>query len=301
MVEVNLVQGVALDFASPPGEAALVGPDSVQWRIYKNQIALAVGGVAAVLLEFADPRIRSGVWDHSTYKQDPIGRSTRTGAVALAGVYGPASLARQIIQAVNRMHVRVKGETPGGEAYKALDPELLDWVSATAGYGFVTAYDRFVAPVSAADKARYYREGAAIAGLYGVRNVPASSADFLAMLDRLEPRFEPHPIIHEFLGIIQSGKAAPSVPRFLHVTLARAAVSILPPKVRERLGLGRDYDLTLVDRVALKLMAKAAERRIDPASPQCRASVRLGLPHDFLYRSPGEQARLLSGTTALAA
>ena len=301
MADLGVVQGIRIDFAAPPGEAALVGPDSVQWRIYKNQIALAVGGVAAVLLEFADARIRSGVWDHSTYKQDPIGRSTRTGAVALAGVYGPASLARQIIQGVNRMHVRVKGETPGGEAYKALDPELLDWVSATAGYGFVTAYDRFVAPVSAADKARYYRDGAAIAALYGVRNIPTSSDDFHAMLDRLEPRFEPHPIIHEFLAIIQSGKAAPSVPRFLHVTLARAAVSLLPPKVRVRLELGREYDMTLVDRMALKLMAKMAERRVDPSSPQCQASVRLGLPHDFLYRSPGEQARLLGGALGMAA
>ena len=31
-----------------------------------------------LLLEFADARIRSGVWDHSTYKADPIGRSRRT-------------------------------------------------------------------------------------------------------------------------------------------------------------------------------------------------------------------------------
>lgn len=49
----------------------------------KNPIALAVGGVAAVLLEFADARIRSGVWDHSTYKVDPIGRSKRTGVAAM--------------------------------------------------------------------------------------------------------------------------------------------------------------------------------------------------------------------------
>ncbi|MEY2926052.1 MAG: hypothetical protein RL367_529, partial [Pseudomonadota bacterium] len=78
------------------------------------------------------------------------------------------------------------------------------------------------------------------------------------------------------------------------VALARAAVSILPPVVRDRLALGREYDLTLIDRMALKFMARAAERKIDPASPPCQASVRLGLPHDFLYRAPAEQARLLA-------
>ncbi|HKX89712.1 MAG TPA: oxygenase MpaB family protein, partial [Sphingopyxis sp.] len=70
--------GTAIDFAAPLGEPALLAPDSVQWRVYKNPIALGIGGIAAVLLEFAEPRIRSGVWDHSTYKADPIGRSRRT-------------------------------------------------------------------------------------------------------------------------------------------------------------------------------------------------------------------------------
>ena len=65
------------DYSQPAGAPAFLGPDSVAWRVYKNQIALGIGGVAAVLLEFADPRIRSGVWDHSIYKVDPIGRSER--------------------------------------------------------------------------------------------------------------------------------------------------------------------------------------------------------------------------------
>ncbi|WP_374283671.1 oxygenase MpaB family protein [Novosphingobium sp.] len=101
-------QGQTIDFASPAGEPALLAPDSLQWRIYKNQIALGIGGIAAVLLEFADPRIRSGVWDHSTYKADPIGRSRRTGTVALLACYGPASQARAVIGMVNRMHGKVK-------------------------------------------------------------------------------------------------------------------------------------------------------------------------------------------------
>jgi uncharacterized protein (DUF2236 family) len=281
------------DYSQPPGAPAFLHPGSVAWRVYKNPIALGIGGVAAVLLEFADPRIRSGVWDHSIYKIDPIGRSERTGYAAMIGVYGPQDAARRVIEGVTRMHGKVKGTTPGGIAYSALDPELLDWVSATAGYGFLTAYHRFVAPLSEADQERFFREGAPVAELYGVENKLRTRADFFAMMEKLAPGFEAHPINTEFLDIIQSGRAAPSIPRFLHRALARGAVSILPPLVRARLQLGRDYDLTLADRISIRLVARLAERKHDPTAPPAQASVRMGLPSDFLYRPLAEQARLL--------
>jgi uncharacterized protein (DUF2236 family) len=285
--------GWDIDFSRPVGEAALLHPGSVQWRIYKNTLALAVGGVAAVLLEFADPRIRSGVWDHSTYKADPIGRSQRTGVAAMVGVYGPQSAARQVIAGVTNMHARVGGATPDGEAYRALDPELLDWVSATAAYGFLTAYDRFVAPITPAEMSRYYRDGHAVARLYVVRASPSSTADFMRMMEKRAGRFEAHPIVGEFLEIIQSGRAMPSAPKFLHRALARAAVSLLPPLIRTRLALDEAYDLITADKLTLKLVGALAERKPDPRSPACQASVRLGLPSDFLYRKPAEQARQL--------
>lgn len=285
--------GWKIDFANPVGEPALLHPSSVAWRIYKNPVALGIGGVAAVLLEFADARIRSGVWDHSTYKQDPIGRSQRTAIAALVGVYGPASVARKVIAGVNRMHAHVNGTTPSGEAYRALDPELLDWVAATAGYGFLNAYDRFVAPLSLDDQERFYREGEVLGRLYGVHESPRSPDDFLAMMERRLPRFEPHPIVDEFIGIIQSGRAAPLVPGFLHRALARAAISILPEVVRERLRFGRAYDLTRADRIALRVAGQVADRFATDDAPQRQACRRLGLPADFLYRSADAQRRLL--------
>src|SRR3546814_6176421 len=72
--------------------------------------------------------------------------------------YGPASAAKEVIGKVNRMHGKVKGETPAGDKYRAMDPLLLDWVAATASYGFLMAYDRFVHPVSEADKDRFRSE-----------------------------------------------------------------------------------------------------------------------------------------------
>jgi uncharacterized protein (DUF2236 family) len=106
----------------------------MHWKGYNDPVAMAAGSFAAVLLEFADARIRSGLWDRSIYKQDPIRRSKRTGVAAMVGVYGPKRAAERVIQGVTNMHVRVGGTTPKGEAYHALDVDLLDWVSATAAY-----------------------------------------------------------------------------------------------------------------------------------------------------------------------
>ncbi len=300
MDEMSSYLGWKIDFSQPVGEMSLQHPSSVQWRIFKNPIALGIGGVVAVLLEFADARIRSGVWDHSTYKADPIGRSKRTGVAAMVGVYGPQSAARRVIQGVTNMHGRVNGLTPGGVEYRAMDPDLLDWVSATAAYGFLNAYDRFVAPVSDADKDRYYRDGATVARLYGVQYTPRSTADFMAMLDQRLDRFEPHPIVEEFLAIIQSGKAAPGTPRFLHRALARASVSLLPNKVRDKLALGPAFDLTFFDRMALRAVAGFIEKKPDRNGPPCQASVRLGLPFDFLYQNSVQQEQALRAAGLLS-
>ena len=293
MSELKSYLGWKVDYLTPPGEPAFAGPDSVSWQVFKNPVALAIGGVAAVLLEFADARIRSGVWDHSVFKTDPIGRSKRTGVAAMVGVYGPQSAARRVIQGVTNMHARVQGQTPSGESYKALDVDLLDWVSATASFGFLTAYDRFVKPVSDADKKRFFEEGVPVARLYGVQNPIRSLEDFDAMMQTLLPRFEPHPINTEFLDIMCSGRAAPGVPKGLQSALVHAAVAILPPAVRERLELGPEYDLHWKGEMTVKLMAKTAERIPDPSSPAAHASERLGLPRSFLWKSDAERARLL--------
>jgi uncharacterized protein (DUF2236 family) len=286
--------GWKIDFERPPGAPAFVGPDSVHWRIFKNPVALGIGGVAAVLLEFADARIRSGVWDHSTYKADPIGRSQRTGMAAMIGVYGPQDAARRVIEGVTRMHARVEGATPAGEAYRALDPELLDWVSATAEYGFLTAYDRFVGRVSPEDKLRFYAEAAPVARLYGAQNPPRSDAEFLAMMGRLAPRFEPHPIVREFLAIVESGPAAIGLPVAVRRAFAQASVSILPPLVRAKLALGREYDLSGWSAAMVRNFGRLAEWVPAPGSPPVQACRRLGLPGTFLYRTRRAQARLLA-------
>jgi uncharacterized protein (DUF2236 family) len=293
MSEKTSYLGWTVDYTQPPGEPAFAAPDSVSWQVFKNPVALAIGGVCAVLLEFADARIRSGVWDHSVFKSDPIGRSKRTGIAAMVGVYGPQSAARRVIQGVTNMHSKVKGETPGGEPYEALDPELLGWVSATAGYGFLMAYHRFVRELTEDEITRFFAEGEPVARLYGVRHPLRSLEHFNSMLAHLLPRFEPHPINTEFLAIMTSGRAAPGVPKGLQSALAHAAVDILPRQVRSRLGLGKAYNLSPIGRITVKAIAAAAERTPDLTGPAAEAAERLSLPRSYVWKSAAERRRLL--------
>ncbi len=286
--------GWKIDFTEPKGEAAYCEPDSLAWQVYKNPVAGAVGGVCAVLLEFADARIRSGVWDHSVFKVDPIGRSMRTGLAGALGIYGPQSAARRVIQGVTNMHAKVEGKTPKGEDYKALDVELLDWVSATAGYAFLMGYHRFVRRLSEDEIAELLSQVEPSQRLFGVQNPIRSFADFDAMLEKLLPRFEPHPINDEFLEIMKSGRAAPNVPVWLQRALVNASVDILPIAVRERLELGPDYDLKWWQAAAIRIVAQLAERIPDKKGIAAQSCERLGLPRDFLWKSKKTQQKLLA-------
>ncbi|MBV7408401.1 oxygenase MpaB family protein [Maritimibacter sp. DP1N21-5] len=287
--------GWKVDFSEPRGEPAYCSPDSVTWMIYKNPVALAVGGVAAVLLEFADPRIRSGVWNHSVYPTDPLGRSKRTGMAAMIGAYGPSSAARRVIKGVNNMHARVSGETPDGLAYAATDPALLDWVSATALYGFVTAYHRFVRPLSRDEICAFYTENLPIAALYGVETPIRRPEDFDTIYATRAAGFEPHQIVFDFLDIITSGKTARGVPKSLYRAVAAGAVSLLPPGLRDTLELGPAYDLTPGRRVALRAFGALGDRVPVRSLPAAQAAIRLGLPPSFAWKSTSAKARLLAG------
>jgi uncharacterized protein (DUF2236 family) len=104
----------SVDFSRPAGEHALVSPESVSWRVFKNPVSLFIGGVAAVIMELAEPRVRTGVWEHTTFRVDPIRRLRHTGLAAMVTVYGARSTAEAMIARVRRMHDKVAGMTSSG-------------------------------------------------------------------------------------------------------------------------------------------------------------------------------------------
>ncbi|WP_165185436.1 oxygenase MpaB family protein [Caulobacter soli] len=276
--------GPRVDFRQPAGEPALAAPESVSWRVFKNPVSLFVGGVAAVILELAEPRVRSGVWEHSSFRRDPLTRLKRTGLAAMVTVYGPRSAAQKMIAGVVRMHDKVAGDTPAGAAYRANDVALLDWVQATASYGFMEAYHAYARPLSDADRDRFYAEAAPAAALYGAVGAPASVAAWEAQLAAMLPTLERHEIVFEFLDLMRKTAILPAPLRGLQGALIRAAVAITPVAVREVVGLGRAWDLGPVERRLVKLAGAAADRLPVQGTPAVEACLRMGLAGDYLYR-----------------
>jgi uncharacterized protein (DUF2236 family) len=276
--------GPAVDFTQPAGEEALVPATSVSWRVFKNPVALFVGGVAAVILELADPAVRTGVWEHSSFRTDPKRRLQRTGLAAMVTVYGARSQAEAMIAGVVRMHERVQGHTPAGEAYRANDVALLTWVQATAGFGFAEAYHRHVRPLSPEEFDRFYAEGAPAAHLYGALEAPANRAALLDLIESKRSRLEPSPIVFEFLDIIREASVFPPLLRPLQRLLVRAAIEMVPGWVRERVGLGAGYGLSGWQAALVRRSGALSDRILLRSSPAVQSCRRLGLPDDYLYR-----------------
>jgi uncharacterized protein (DUF2236 family) len=224
------------DFLHPVGEAALVSSDSVSWRVFKNPISLFIGGVAAVIMELAEPRVRTGVWEHTTFRVDPIRRLRRTGLAAMVTIYGARGKAEAMIARVRRMHDRVAGSTPAGKAYRANDPELLNWVQATAAYGFLQAYHAYMRPLSDLERDRYYAEGTLAASLYGAR-APTSEAALEMRFEAMSNRLERSDILFEFLAIMRSVPILPLPLRPVQPLLVRAAVAVIPHWLQTIVGL----------------------------------------------------------------
>ncbi|WP_019143399.1 oxygenase MpaB family protein [Noviherbaspirillum massiliense] len=273
----------ARDFAEPAREPALVAPDSVSWQVFKNPLSLFIGGVAAVILELAEPRVRTGVWEHTSFRKAPLPRLQRTGLAAMMTVYGPRSRTEAMIAGVNRLHARIAGTTPEGEAYRADHQELLDWVHATASFGFLEAWSAYAHPLGEAERDRYYAEGRASAQLYGAHGAPASQRELEALFAAMRGKLAPSPIVFEFLGIMQGAAILPPPLNLIQGWLVKAAVDIVPVWVRERLGLDAQWTLHPWQRRQIRQSGAWADRILLRSAPAVQACRRLGLPDDYLY------------------
>lgn len=266
--------GMAFDFSQPAGEPALAPHDGIAWQVFANPVSLFVGGVTAVLLELAEPSVRSGVWDHSSFQRDPGTRLRRTGAAAMMTVYGPRSQAEKMIAHVVRMHERVRGSTPGGVAYHANDPRLLDWVQATASFGFTEAYHRYVRSLSAAEKDQAFAEAGPAACLYGATGAPRAWTEWESMLSKNAPGLEGSAILADFMRIMGEAPIVPAPLRPLQRLLVRAAVEITPEPVRSLPQL-RGRGLRFGEAALVRALARGAALVPLGDTPQAQAARRV--------------------------
>jgi uncharacterized protein (DUF2236 family) len=173
----DLVRGqLSRAFGGPPfdpttarGDHGLTGPDSPSWRVIGEPAAIA-GGVRGLLLQVAHPLAMAGVYDHSAFREDPLGRLQRTSGYVTASAFGSTREALAVADRVRRVHPHVTGTAPDGRPYRADDPHLLTWVGIALTVSFLAAH-RAWAPtqLSPAEEDRFVLEQSRIAALLDPR------------------------------------------------------------------------------------------------------------------------------------
>jgi uncharacterized protein (DUF2236 family) len=148
-----------------PGDPGLTGPGSPSWRVIGEPAAIA-GGIRGLLTQVSHPLAMAGVYDHSAFREDPLGRLQRTSAYVTTSAFGSTAEAIAIAGRVRAVHPRVVGTAPDGRPYRADDPRLLVWVSIALTSSFLATH-RLWAPdvLTPAEEDRFVAEQSRIGAL----------------------------------------------------------------------------------------------------------------------------------------
>jgi uncharacterized protein (DUF2236 family) len=151
------------------------GPDSMMWRVNREAVLLGAGP-AALLLQIAHPLVAEGVYQHSNFHTDPLGRLRRTLNTTMDLVFGDGESAERAVRRLNGVHATVRGTVTTPEAttaahttsYRAMDPELLLWVQATLIVTSIEGYSRWVGPVAGEERERFWQEARSVGTRIGI-------------------------------------------------------------------------------------------------------------------------------------
>jgi uncharacterized protein (DUF2236 family) len=224
-----LVGSGSVDLSRPPGDPGLFGPGSMAWRVHADFSAMMIGGVSALLLQMLHPLALAGVWDHSDFRRDRLGRLRRTAQFIALTTFGSTASANAAIDRVRTIHERVTGALPDGTPYSASDPALLTWVHVAEVDSFLRAYVRYREPgLSGAEQDRYLGETAMIAERLGARDVPKSRREVESYFRDVRPALSFDERTREVAAaLLASGPDALTTSALAIVT--PAAIDLLPP------------------------------------------------------------------------
>jgi uncharacterized protein (DUF2236 family) len=196
-------------------------------------------------------------------------------------IYGARGTAEAMIARVRRMHARIAGSTPAGKAYRANDPELLNWVQGTAASGFLQAYHAYVRPLSDLERDHFYAEGTLAASLYGA-SAATSEATIEMRFREMANQLERSDILFEFLAIMRSAPILPLPLRPAQPLLIRAAIDLTPNWLRRIVGL-TDQGLNSLEAGAVRQIGAFADRLVLETNPAVQACRRMRLSANYLY------------------
>jgi uncharacterized protein (DUF2236 family) len=219
------------------GDPGICGPESVSWKVI-GDVSAFVGGVRALLIQSTHPEVVAGVQQHSRYREDPLGRLGRTANYVVATTFGAMPEVEHAVAMVTRAHSRVNGVSDRGVPYAASDPALAAWVHNSLTSSFLTAYQRFRAPLERREADLFVQEQARIGELLGASPLPLTAED-------LDHWLRTHPSLGDSDGMREAVRFLKNPPLSLHVkpfyrVVFEGAVCTVPETLRDVLDLDAD-------------------------------------------------------------
>jgi uncharacterized protein (DUF2236 family) len=214
------------------------GPESAVWAVHGN-LATLVGGIRALLVQALHPVAVTGVDEHSTYREDPLGRLAGTTRWLTVTTFGSRAAADRESARVRGMHRRVRGTyTDAGGAqrpYRAGDEHLLAWVHNAFTESFLVCHEVFGGQIPGGPDA-YVREWATAAERVGLTHAPRSVADLEAQMAAYEPELVRTPATERTVAFLRNPPLSPPALVGYQVLFAGAASTLAEPH-RALLGL----------------------------------------------------------------
>ncbi|VEI17747.1 Uncharacterized protein conserved in bacteria [Serratia plymuthica] len=218
-----------IDFENPAGDPGLFGPQSVIWQVHCDFTSMLCGGVSALLLQMLHPLALAGVWDHSNFREDMLGRLRRTSQFVSVTTFGPTAEAERLIAKVRAIHLQVTGVSNDGRPYAASDPNLLTWVHVVESSCFLASHLRYRNPhLSSELQDRYYQETARVAAALGARDIPTSCAAVADYLQRMRPQLVCDERTREVARILLAAPAPSALARPIGWLVTQAGIDLLP-------------------------------------------------------------------------
>ncbi|RMP24358.1 hypothetical protein ALP72_00342 [Pseudomonas coronafaciens pv. coronafaciens] len=266
-----------LDLENPKGDPGLFGPQAVCWEVHGDFTSMLVGGISALMLQALHPLALAGIWDHSSFRQDMLGRLRRTGQFLSGTTYGSTLDANWLIDKVRAIHLNISGTAPDGRPYAASDPELLTWVHVAEVSSFLAAHLRYHDPdLSLADQDMYYAETALVAERLGACDVPRSRQAIADYLEGIQGDLVCDDRSREVMRLLLDAPASNWLAKPFGVLMMRAGVDLLPVWASEMLDVTQSPLQRKIIRLGVNSTAPLMRWAVRNGSAQ-RAKRRMGL------------------------
>jgi uncharacterized protein (DUF2236 family) len=216
------------------------GPESITWRV-NQEMTVLFGGARALLMHAAHPLVAAGARQTAMYQRDPWARLIRTLMMQSQMTFGTRAEADEAADRINRLHRKVNGiDSLTGEAYDALDHDLLLWVHAALEVSSIYFFERTVRTLTPEERQQYHEENllAAEFMLLPKDKVPATYVDLEAYVDEVvnSDRLRMSDVAANVGDIIRSGPV-PLAIKPVWSFIRFAAFGTLPEPVRKIYGV----------------------------------------------------------------